>query len=523
MLTFIQGSVVERVQQIMLGSGLQITQDTDGLATLDTNPASFMTQAQADARYSLLGHTHAAADIVSGVIAVARLGTGTPSASVFLRGDGAWIAPTFAQIGSKPTTIAGYGITDFNSLGDARWSLLGHTHTFASLTSIPTTIAGYGITDFNSLGDARWSLLGHTHTFASLTSKPTTISGYGITDFNSLGDARWGQKAAANTFTDLQTFSSGPVWTTAGWVRMARVLQGGMFEFAGTGRQYGLGNSLGILYGMTAIGETSGDAQGYWMTVNNLAVNFPGTVAVGAFAGGAIVAGSVVSRRGPTEGAILFGDALTRYLYTDYTKYYFGGSDRLSAGGYEFNVGNAGGNYIDGQVSSFGSFRAVGSYAGYAGIDFNSASAIFMVLADNAKYWGFYNTAISGWLWLFDDAQTMGVTGGIATRQQFIAMRSMNSFTSGGLIFANDVAAIKGRVHWDGSGFGLLNDSGNWVVRLNNGVGLGGSLYGGWDFDTLPTVSVSGASQRTLRPIIYSGSAPTSSDTAPDGTLWLKT
>ncbi len=54
--------------------------------------------------------------------------------------------------------------------------------TFAWLTSKPTTISGYGITDFNSLGDARWSLLAHTHTFSSLTSKPTTLSGYGITD-----------------------------------------------------------------------------------------------------------------------------------------------------------------------------------------------------------------------------------------------------------------------------------------------------------------------------------------------------
>lgn len=77
------------------------------------------------------------------------------------------------------------------ALGDARYSLLGHTHSFASLTGRPTTIAGYGITDFNALGDARWSLLAHVHTFASLTSKPTTIAGYGITDFNSLGDARW--------------------------------------------------------------------------------------------------------------------------------------------------------------------------------------------------------------------------------------------------------------------------------------------------------------------------------------------
>lgn len=66
----------------------------------------------------------------------------------------------FADLQNKPTTIAGYGITDFNSLGDARWSLLAHTHIFASLTSKPTTIGGYGITDFNSLGDARWQPIG---------------------------------------------------------------------------------------------------------------------------------------------------------------------------------------------------------------------------------------------------------------------------------------------------------------------------------------------------------------------------
>lgn len=60
------------------------------------------------------------------------------------------------------------------------YSLLGHTHSFASLTSKPTTIAGYGFTtDFNTQGDLRWSLLGHTHTSSS------------ITDFNTAGDARW--------------------------------------------------------------------------------------------------------------------------------------------------------------------------------------------------------------------------------------------------------------------------------------------------------------------------------------------
>ena len=59
---------------------------------------------------------------------------------------------------------------------DARYPLIAHTHTFASLTSKPTTLAGYGITDAAASS--------HTHTFASLTSKPTTIAGYGITDVN---------------------------------------------------------------------------------------------------------------------------------------------------------------------------------------------------------------------------------------------------------------------------------------------------------------------------------------------------
>ncbi len=37
----------------------------------------------------------------------------------------------------------------------ATYSPLAHTHTFASLTSKPTTISGYGITDYNSLWDTR--------------------------------------------------------------------------------------------------------------------------------------------------------------------------------------------------------------------------------------------------------------------------------------------------------------------------------------------------------------------------------
>ena len=81
-----------------------------------------------------------------------------------------------------------------------------HTHTFASLTSKPTTLAGYGITDAANISHSHAGVYepaftkntafnknfgtsagtvsegNHTHTFVSITSKPTTISGYGIGD-----------------------------------------------------------------------------------------------------------------------------------------------------------------------------------------------------------------------------------------------------------------------------------------------------------------------------------------------------
>lgn len=70
-----------------------------------------------------------------------------------------------------------------SNLGLGSFALLSSL-AFASLTGKPTTLAGYGITDAftQSAADALYSALGHTHSFASLTSKPTTLAGYGITD-----------------------------------------------------------------------------------------------------------------------------------------------------------------------------------------------------------------------------------------------------------------------------------------------------------------------------------------------------
>lgn len=49
---------------------------------------------------------------------------------------------------------------------------------------------------------------------------------------------------------------------------------------------------------------------------------------------------------------------------------------------------------------------------------------------------------------------------------------------SGGFYFRASDAVVKGTVYWDVSGFGLLNNGGNWAVLAANGGG--GTLYGNW-------------------------------------------
>jgi hypothetical protein len=60
---------------------------------------SVPTRADADSRYAASIHTHAAADITSGTVATARLGSGTANATTFLRGDQTWAAASGLSTG----------------------------------------------------------------------------------------------------------------------------------------------------------------------------------------------------------------------------------------------------------------------------------------------------------------------------------------------------------------------------------------------------------------------------------------
>jgi len=114
---------------------ISFTGDATGSTTFDgtANKAVALTVAKA-AKWTTARTLSVTGDATGSVIID---GSGNMSLALTVGGLSASIP--FSQITSKPTTLAGYGITDA--------ATSGHTHTFASITSKPTTLAGYGITD----------------------------------------------------------------------------------------------------------------------------------------------------------------------------------------------------------------------------------------------------------------------------------------------------------------------------------------------------------------------------------------
>lgn len=189
--------------------------ETDPVWTADKT--NYLTNSIAASTYSPLSHTHSFTSLTAKPTTLSGYGitdayprTGNPSnfLTSFTELDPVYSASSwFGTTNNSANWNTAFGWGNHSSAGyltaaiaASTYSPLSHTHTFASLTSKPTSIAGYGITDFNSLGDARWSLLSHNHTLDALSN--VSVSGKANGDF-----IKWSGSAWINS-TDLGTPSA---------------------------------------------------------------------------------------------------------------------------------------------------------------------------------------------------------------------------------------------------------------------------------------------------------------------------
>jgi len=167
---------------------------TDGLTS--ANLTAYLTISSANATYSVLGHTHAIANVTGLQTALdAKLETANF---------------TYANLTGKPSTFApsahNHAISDVTGLQTALDAKLPAANfTYANLTGTPNLTVylttANASTTYQLLGNyATTSCL----TFANLTGKPTTLSGYGITDGYSTSNPSGYITAGANSFTGTQ-------------------------------------------------------------------------------------------------------------------------------------------------------------------------------------------------------------------------------------------------------------------------------------------------------------------------------
>jgi hypothetical protein len=115
-----------------------------------------------DATQTLTNKSISGAQIDSGTVAVARLGSGSPSASNFLRGDGSW-----QTVSTTPTTDQ--VLTAYAGAGGGAVGTYVFAERNAGAASIGSTIAGSNLkpadANYGAVGSAlsgTWMLMGNS-------------------------------------------------------------------------------------------------------------------------------------------------------------------------------------------------------------------------------------------------------------------------------------------------------------------------------------------------------------------------
>ena len=163
-----------------------ITANSDG-EVLRWNGSAWVNNTLAEVGAAAASHTHAAADITSGTMATARLGSGTADSTTFLRGDQTWATPTasvasLASVGDVTiTAIASGEVLKWNgsawinnTLAEAGIAAASHTHSTTDITDL-SSYTGldaryYTETEADNLLSAKLSLSGGTLTGALVTA-----------------------------------------------------------------------------------------------------------------------------------------------------------------------------------------------------------------------------------------------------------------------------------------------------------------------------------------------------------------
>ena len=205
-----------------------------------------------DAEKAAAGHTHAAADLTSGVLDPARLGSGPASAGSFLRGDQTWTQIAWADIAGKPSVFAPeahtHAAADLQQSGAAAGQVLKWTGTVWAPApddtgGSPSWGAITGIlsnqTDLQAALNAKANLV-HTHDAGDLASGTVSTArlGSGIASVSTFlrGDQSWASvlwtdiankpgvfppDAHAHALADLQQSGAEtgqvPRWTGSSW------------------------------------------------------------------------------------------------------------------------------------------------------------------------------------------------------------------------------------------------------------------------------------------------------------------
>lgn len=141
-------------------------------------------------------HAHDASEIVSGTLAVARLGSGVPAAWKFLRGDGLWVEVDWSQLTGKPSSFTPAAHTHAPSELTQAGATLGQALVWNGSQWAPGTVATGG-------SPTPYTAQGASFTAASNTRYRLTANSLTVTLPASPSDGDWVELIGSVTGTTV--------------------------------------------------------------------------------------------------------------------------------------------------------------------------------------------------------------------------------------------------------------------------------------------------------------------------------